>query len=106
MRMMMRVSIPVEAGNDAVRSGTLGSTIKQILDELKPEAAYFSEDNGERTGYLFFDMQKSSQLTALAEPWFLAFDANVTFRPAMNLEDLVEGGAGMQAAARKYGQGA
>ena len=106
MRMLLKVSIPVEAGNAAVRSGSLGATIQRILDEVKPEAAYFSEDEGERTGYIFFDMQKSSQLTTLAEPWFLALNAKVTFRPAMNLEDLKEGGAGMSAAAEKYGRGA
>jgi hypothetical protein len=50
MRMIMTVSIPVEAGNAAVLNGSLGPTIQQILAELKPEAAYFAEEDGKRTG--------------------------------------------------------
>jgi hypothetical protein len=102
--MLLRVSIPVESGNAAVRSGTLGKTIQSILTDLKPEAAYFAEEYGQRTAYIFFDMKESSQLTAIAEPWFLAFNAKVTVRPAMNVDDLVAGAAGMERAAKNYGK--
>jgi hypothetical protein len=104
MRMLLKVSIPVEAGNAAAQNSTLGSTIQRILDELKPEAAYFSEDNGERTGYIFFDMKESSQLPAVAEPWFLAFHASLTVRPAMNPQDLATAGASIDRAVKKYGK--
>ena len=104
MRMLLRVSIPVENDNAAVRAGSLGKTIQRILADLKPEAAYFSEENGERTGLIVFDMQESSQLTAIAEPWFLAFNARITLRPAMNLEDLTAGSAGMERAVKDYGK--
>jgi len=50
MRMLLRVSIPVEAGNAAAKAGTLGSTVERILADLKPEAAYFfADDNGNRS---------------------------------------------------------
>jgi len=96
--------MPVERGNEAARNGTLGSTLKKILDEIKPEAAYFAEDNGERTGYIFFDMQHSSQLPAIAEPFFLAFNARITVRPAMTLQDLAEAGPSIERAVKSFGK--
>jgi hypothetical protein len=104
MRMMLKVSIPVESGNAAVRNLSLGATITKILDELKPEAAYFAEDNGQRTGFIFFDMKDVSQLPAIAEPWFLAFNASLTVRPAMNQQDLAAGSGGMERAVKGYGK--
>ena len=104
MRMMMIVSMPVEAGNAAVLKGSLGPTIQQILADLKPEAAYFSDEGGKRTGFIFFDMKDSSQLTAVAEPWFLAFNAHLSVRPAMNVEDLQAGMPGMTRAVEKFGK--
>lgn len=106
MRMLLKATIPVEAGNAAATNGTLGTTIQKILAELKPEAAYFTEDFGERTGWIFFDMKNSSETPAVAEPWFLAFNAKVTLRPAMNPQDLAEGLQGLERAVKTYGKAA
>jgi hypothetical protein len=103
--MLVRVSIPVEAGNAAAKAGTLGTTVEKILADLKPEAAYFfADDNDERSGSIVFDMKDASQIPAIAEPWFLAFNAKVTFRPVMNPQDLAAAGPGIEKAAKAHGK--
>ena len=102
MRCMLKVSIPVEAGNTAISDGTLPKTIESILGDLKPEATYFSDDNGKRTGFIFFDLKDTSQIPAVAEPWFLAFNAHIELHPVMNLEDLKNATPGIEKAVRNY----
>jgi hypothetical protein len=106
MRMIMKVSIPVETGNRGIADGSLQGTIQKFMAEAKPEAAYFTEDNGDRTAYFFLDMTDSSQLPALAEPFFQAFNARLTIRPAMNLQDLMKAGPAIERAVKNYGRGA
>jgi hypothetical protein len=102
MRCLMKVSMPIEAGNAAIADGSLGKTIGSILNDLKPEAAYFAEDNGKRTAFIFFDLKDPSQIPAVAEPWFLAFNASVELRPAMNLDDLKNATPGIEHAVKNY----
>ena len=102
MRCLLKVSIPVETGNAAISDGSLGKTIESILAEVKPEAAYFAEDNGKRTGFIFLDVKDTSQIPVLAEPWFLAFNAHVEFHPAMNLDDLKKAAPGIERAVKNY----
>jgi hypothetical protein len=83
MRFMVTVQIPVEAGNVAARAGKLGETIQSILAEMKPEAVYFTDDHGQRTGFIIVDMKDASQIPAIAEPWFLAFNAAIEIHPVM-----------------------
>lgn len=102
MRCMLKVSLPVNTGNAAIADGSLPKTIESILKDLKPEAAYFAEDHGQRTAFIFFDLKESSQIPAVAEPWFLAFNANVEFHPAMNLDDLKKAAPGIEHAVKNY----
>jgi hypothetical protein len=102
MRCLLKVSIPVETGNATISDGSLGKTIESILADLKPEAAYFAADNGKRTGFIFFDLKDASQIPAVAEPWFLAFDAHIKFHPAMNLDDLKKATPGIEKAVKNY----
>ncbi len=103
MRMLLRVSIPVEAGNAAAKAGTLGTTIEKILADLKPEAAYFfADDSGQRSGSMVFDLKDSSEIPAIAEPWFLAFNAQVSLRPVMSPQDLAKAVPAISKATKEY----
>jgi hypothetical protein len=73
----------------------------KILADLKPEAAYFfADDSGHRSGSIVFDMKDTSEIPAVAEPWFLAFNAKVSLRPIMNPQDLAKAGPSIGKAAR------
>jgi len=102
MRCLVKISIPVESGNASISDGTLPKTIESILGEMKPESAYFLEENGKRTGLVFFDLKEPAQIPAVAEPWFLAFNAHVEFHPAMTLEDLKKATPGIEKAVKNY----
>ena len=102
MRMLMLVDFPVEPFNTLVRDGTAGAKIQKALDDVKPEAAYFSERDGKRGAVLVVDVPEPSRIPALAEPFFLMFDATVNFRIAMTPEDLAK--SGLDAMGQKYGR--
>jgi hypothetical protein len=102
MRFLVKVNIPVESGNASAKAGKLGSTIQSILADLKPEAVYFTDSNGQRAGYIFFDMHDASQIPAIAEPWFLAFNAAIEIHPVMIPDDLAKAGGAIDNAVKKY----
>jgi hypothetical protein len=88
MRMMLRWTVPVEKGNETIRDGSLAATMQSLLEDLKPEAAYFWPENGERAGMMVFDMADTTQIPQIAEPLFMNLDAAVEFLPVMNADDL------------------
>jgi hypothetical protein len=102
MRFLLKVNIPVESGNAAAKAGKLGAIIQSILAELKPEAAYFTDEKGQRTGFIFLEMREASQIPAIAEPWFLAFNASIELHPVMVPTDLAQASGAIEQAVKKY----
>lgn len=92
MRMLMDITIPHEPFNSLARKGVAGKKLADILQELKPEAVYFGEHEGKRGAVIVVEMADASKIPALAEPWFLTFDADVKFRIAMTPDDLKKSG--------------
>lgn len=103
MRVLLKVTIPVETGNAAAKAGKLGATIQSILAELKPEAVYFTDDGGRRAGYLFLDLEDASRIPAICEPWMLAFNAGIELHPVMIPDDLAKAGSAIESAVKTFG---
>lgn len=92
MRMVLKVGIPVEKGNEAFKSGELARTFQSAMEALKPEAAYFFPDeSGRRSALFIFDMEGSWQLPPVVEPLFQNLNAAVHITPVMNGDDLERG---------------
>ncbi len=101
MRMMLIASIPHEPFNALVRQGKAGEILRRILAELKPEAAYFTEQNGRRCAVLIVEVAEPSRVPFFAEPFFLSFNADCRFQVVMSPEEL--GRAGLDAIGSSWG---
>ncbi len=101
MRMLMIVKLPHEPFNQRVREGKAGEILGRILEDIKPEATYFTEMDGTRGAILVVNLESPSSLPSLAEPFFLNFNADCQFRLVMGPEDLAQ--AGLDELGEKWG---
>ncbi len=102
MRILLKAEMATDAANAAIKDGSLPKKIQSILEDLKPEAAYFLSEKGKRTAYNFINIEDSSQIPEICEPWFLAFDADIEITPVMAPDDLMRAGPALEQAAMKY----
>ena len=100
MRILLNVSIPHEDFNAAVRDGSAGQKLERILDDLKPEAAYFTDMHGLRGVVLVVDLPDPSKIPTLVEPWFLTFRATVELKIIMCPMELAN--AGLEELGKKW----
>ena len=91
MRMMLKILIPTETGNHAIKDGSLHKIFETTMSKIRPEAAYFVAERGQRCAMMFFDMNHASDIPGIAEPLFAGLNARIQLLPAMNAEDLKKG---------------
>lgn len=92
MKMLLTVEFPIEPFNSLVRSGQAGEIIGQILETIKPETSYFTEQDGKRGGFFIVEVKNPSDVPFFAEPFFLKFHATCKFRILMSPADLQTAG--------------
>ncbi len=91
MRMMLKFAMDTEVSNKVIKSGQMDKVLMKLMETVKPEAAYFATEDGMRTGFIFFDLKEVSDIPMIAEPLFMELDAEVTFAPVMNAQDVKMG---------------
>ena len=101
MKMLLTVDFPLEPFNSLIRSGKVGEMIGKILETIKPEASYFTEQDGKRGALFVVNVNKSSDVPFFAEPFFLNFQASCKFRILMSPEDLQN--AGLEQLGKQWG---
>ena len=100
MKMLLHAKFPIEPFNSLAKSGTVGQKIQAALAEIKPEAVYFTEVDGKRGAMMIVNVDSPSDVPRIAEPFFLMFNADVSFHVVMTPEDL--GKAGLDELGKKW----
>lgn len=100
MRMLLDITIPNEPFNSLARQGAAGKKLGDILEAIKPEAIYFTDQDGKRGAIVVVDLPDPSKIPGVSEPWFLGFNADVKCRIAMTPDDLKK--AGLDALGKKW----
>jgi hypothetical protein len=88
---MLKVTMDVDASNEAVKDGRLGKVMKQTMERWKPEAAYFTAVDGCRGGYIVFDLKEPSDIPSICEPFFQELGARIELVPVMTPDDVMKG---------------
>ncbi len=100
MRMLIHVKLPNKEFNDYIKDGSISEKIKRILDDIRPEAVYFTEYRGRRGAIIIVDVSEPSAIPKIAEAWFLLFNAELEWHIVMNPEDIEK--AGLDKIAKKW----
>lgn len=91
MRVLLKAQLDTQTTNEASAGGEMPDALRQTMERIQPEAAYFGPEDGVRTAYFFFDLKDPSDIPVIAEPLFQTFRARLTWTPVMNQEDLQKG---------------
>lgn len=100
MRMLLDITLPHEPLNSLVRQGAAGKKLGDILETIKPESVYFTEQEGKRGALVVVNLADASKIPFVSEPWFLSFNADVKCRIAMTPDDLKK--SGLEALGKKW----
>jgi len=103
MRIMVTFKFPTEAGNEILRTGRINKVFGQLMEDLKPESAYFYPEGGQRGGHFVVEMEDPTDILRVGEKIWLGLGAEIEMRPVMGPEDIQKGLGEVGAIVERYG---
>ncbi len=100
MKMILTVTFPHDTFNILIKKGTIGDVLNQIMGDLKPEAAYFSLNEGKRNIFMVVNVNSPGDYVRYAEPFFLKFNADIKYDIVITPEEIQN--SGLEAIGKKY----
>jgi hypothetical protein len=91
MKFLLRLRMPTEHGNKMLQDPNFPKKLEGILNQIKPEAVYFSPMDGERGIYLVVNLPSADMIATIVEPLWMTFNCKLDLEPLMELADLQKG---------------
>jgi hypothetical protein len=103
MRFLISARVPTEQTNVLIKEGRFPQTFQSILEDLEPEAAYFTDVDGARGAYFIVNVDDPSELAAKTEPLLQGMGAEIQIHFVWTAEDVQKAMPAFEQAAQKYG---
>ena len=85
-----------------VKDPNLQNRVDTVMGDIRPEATYFTIEDGQRTLYFIVNVDNPEDMPRIAEPLWLSWKADVTFLPAFTPEDMEKAMGVVGEMAKKY----
>jgi hypothetical protein len=102
MRFLVIAALPTDAVNSAMKHKTFGPTMEKYISEIQPEAVYFTELDGRRSGVFIVNLNSANEIIKVSEPLYHAFGATITWHPVMSPDEVMSGAHYMDSAVKNY----
>jgi hypothetical protein len=96
MKFLLRLHFPAEHGNKMLQDPNFLQKLEGILNQIKPEAAYFAPVEGERGIYMIVNLSSADMIATIGEPLWMTLNCKMDLTPVMELSDLKKGLQGLQ----------
>jgi hypothetical protein len=83
--------MPTESGNKLLQDPNFPKKLEGVLNQIKPEAVYFTAIEGERGIYMIVNVPSADMIATIAEPLWMTFNCKLDLQPLMELKDLQQG---------------